>query len=200
MLLIGDPGTGKSQMISYVENIAPRSVYTSGKGSSAAGLTAAAVRDDFGDGQQWSLEAGALVLADKGIAAVDELDKMDSSDRSAMHEGLEQQKISVSKAGINATLKARCSLLGAANPKYGRFDRSVRADRRADRPRTRAHLAVRPHLHGDGQPGSGSRLPTGETHHQDELRGDQHAARGAGELGVHAGTGRGGDTGGRAGN
>lgn len=84
--------------------------------------TAAAVRDDFGDGQQWSLEAGALVLADKGIAAVDELDKMDSSDRSALHEGLEQQKISVSKAGINATLKARCSLLGAANPKYGRFD------------------------------------------------------------------------------
>ena len=111
-----------SQMISYVEQIAPRSVYTSGKGSSAAGLTAAAVRDDFGDGQQWTLEAGALVLADKGIAAVDELDKMDSSDRSAMHEGLEQQKISVSKAGINATLKSRCSLLGAANPKYGRFD------------------------------------------------------------------------------
>ncbi|MFC6615461.1 minichromosome maintenance protein MCM [Halopenitus salinus] len=122
MLLIGDPGTGKSQMISYVENIAPRSVYTSGKGSSAAGLTAAAVRDDFGDGQQWSLEAGALVLADKGIAAIDELDKMDAGDRSAMHEGLEQQKISISKAGINATLKSRCSLLGAANPKYGRFD------------------------------------------------------------------------------
>ncbi|MGZ0747379.1 LAGLIDADG family homing endonuclease [Haloparvum sp. AD34] len=84
--------------------------------------TAAAVRDDFGDGQQWTLEAGALVLADKGIAAIDELDKMDASDRSAMHEGLEQQKISVSKAGINATLKSRCSLLGAANPKYGRFD------------------------------------------------------------------------------
>jgi len=84
--------------------------------------TAAAVRDDFGDGQQWTLEAGALVLADKGIAAIDELDKMDSGDRSAMHEGLEQQKISVSKAGINATLKSRCSLLGAANPKYGRFD------------------------------------------------------------------------------
>ena len=77
LLLIGDPGTGKSQMISYVEQVAPRSVYTSGKGSSAAGLTAAAVRDDFGDGQQWTLEAGALVLADKGIAAVDELDKMD---------------------------------------------------------------------------------------------------------------------------
>jgi replicative DNA helicase Mcm len=122
MLLIGDPGTGKSQMISYVQNIAPRSVYTSGKGSSAAGLTAAAVRDDFGDGQQWTLEAGALVLADNGVAAVDELDKMADDDRSAMHEALEQQKISISKAGINATLKARCSLLGAANPKYGRFD------------------------------------------------------------------------------
>ncbi len=111
-----------SQMLSYIQHIAPRSVYTSGKGSSSAGLTAAAVRDDFGDGQQWTLEAGALVLADKGIAAVDELDKMRPEDRSAMHEGLEQQKISVSKAGINATLKSRCSLLGAANPKYGRFD------------------------------------------------------------------------------
>ncbi len=122
MLLIGDPGTGKSQMLAYIENIAPRAVYTSGKGSSSAGLTAAAVRDDFGDGQQWSLEAGALVLADQGIAAIDELDKMRSEDRSAMHEALEQQKISVSKAGINATLKSRCSLLGAANPKYGRFD------------------------------------------------------------------------------
>ncbi|MFB6134049.1 MAG: XRE family transcriptional regulator, partial [Halanaeroarchaeum sp.] len=76
MLLIGDPGTGKSQLLQYIRNIAPRSVYTSGKGSSSAGLTAAAVRDDFGDGQQWTLEAGALVLADQGIAAVDELDKM----------------------------------------------------------------------------------------------------------------------------
>jgi len=111
-----------SQMISYIKNIAPRSVYTSGKGSSSAGLTAAAVRDDFGDGQQWTLEAGALVLADLGIAAVDELDKMDADDRSAMHQALEQQEISINKAGINATLKSRCSLLGAANPKYGRFD------------------------------------------------------------------------------
>jgi replicative DNA helicase Mcm len=111
-----------SQMLQYIRNLAPRSVYTSGKGSSSAGLTAAAVRDDFGDGQQWSLEAGALVLADRGIAAVDELDKMRPEDRSAMHEALEQQSVSVSKAGINATLKSRCSLLGAANPKYGRFD------------------------------------------------------------------------------
>ncbi len=122
MLLIGDPGTGKSQLLQYIRNIAPRSVYTSGKGSSSAGLTAAAVRDDFGDGQQWTLEAGALVLADRGIAAVDELDKMRPEDRSAMHEALEQQSVSISKAGINATLKSRCSLLGAANPKYGRFD------------------------------------------------------------------------------
>jgi replicative DNA helicase Mcm len=122
VLLIGDPGTGKSAMLQYIKNIAPRSVYTSGKGSSSAGLTAAAVRDDFGDGQQWTLEAGALVLADQGIAAVDELDKMTSDDQSAMHQALEQQSISVSKAGINATLKSRCSLLGAANPIYGRFD------------------------------------------------------------------------------
>ena len=111
-----------SQLLQYVQHIAPRSVYTSGKGSSAAGLTAAAVQSDFGEGQAWTLEAGALVLADKGVAAIDELDKMDSGDRSAMHEGLEQQKISISKAGITATLKSRCSLLGAANPKYGRFD------------------------------------------------------------------------------
>ncbi|MBS3760584.1 MAG: helix-turn-helix domain-containing protein [Halodesulfurarchaeum sp.] len=112
-----------SQILQYIRHIAPRSVYTSGKGSSAAGLTAAAVRDDFGDGQQWSLEAGALVLADKGVAAVDELDKMAPDDRSAMHEALEQQSISISKAGINATLKSRCALLGAANPELGRFDR-----------------------------------------------------------------------------
>ncbi len=112
-----------SQLLQYIRHVSPRSVYTSGKGSSAAGLTAAAVRDDFGDGQQWSLEAGALVLADKGVAAIDELDKMAADDRSAMHEALEQQSISISKAGINATLKSRCALLGAANPELGRFDR-----------------------------------------------------------------------------
>lgn len=123
MLLVGDPSTGKSQLVSYVKNLAPRAVYTSGKGSSSAGLTAAAVKSsDFGDEDNWTLEAGAMVLADKGIAAVDELDKMDSSDRSALHEAMEQQTVSVSKAGINATLKSRCSLLGAANPKNGRWD------------------------------------------------------------------------------
>lgn len=121
VLLVGDPGTAKSQLLQYVQKIAPRGIYTSGKGATSAGLTAAAVQDDFGDGK-WTLEAGALVLADKGVACVDEVDKMRSEDRSALHEALEQQQVSVAKAGINATLKSRCSLLGAANPKYGRFD------------------------------------------------------------------------------
>ncbi|MDH7516869.1 MAG: minichromosome maintenance protein MCM [Candidatus Thermoplasmatota archaeon] len=120
-LLVGDPGTAKSQLLSYMSKLAPRSIYASGKASSAAGLTAAAVRDEFGEGQ-WTLEAGALVLADMGIACIDEIDKMDESDRSALHQAMEQQEISVAKAGINATLKSRCALLAAANPKLGRFD------------------------------------------------------------------------------
>jgi len=120
VLLVGDPGIAKSQILRYVVNLAPRGVYTSGKSASSAGLTAAAVKDDF-DGS-WTLEAGALVLADKGIAAVDEMDKMKAEDRSSLHEAMESQTISVAKAGILATLKCRCSLLGAANPKLGRFD------------------------------------------------------------------------------
>ncbi|OKY78610.1 MAG: ATPase involved in replication control Cdc46/Mcm family [Candidatus Methanohalarchaeum thermophilum] len=110
-----------SQILRYVSNLAPRGVYASGKNSTSAGLTAAAVRDEFGDGK-WTLEAGALVLADKGIATIDEIDKMDKKDRSALHESMEQQTISIAKAGITATLQSRCALLGAANPKYGRFD------------------------------------------------------------------------------
>ncbi len=121
ILLVGDPGVAKSQLLRYVHRIAPRSVYTTGKGTTSAGLTATAVRDEV-DGR-WTLEAGALVLADKGVALVDEIDKMRSEDRSALHEALEQQTISIAKAGINAILRARCALLGAANPKYGRFDR-----------------------------------------------------------------------------
>jgi len=120
-LFVGDPGTAKSQMLSYMAKLAPRSIYASGKASSAAGLTAAAVRDDFGEGQ-WTLEAGALVLADMGVACIDEIDKMDEHDRSSLHQAMEQQEISVAKAGINATLKSRCSVLAAANPKLGRFD------------------------------------------------------------------------------
>jgi len=120
-LFVGDPGTAKSQMLSYMSKLAPRSVYASGKASSAAGLTAAAVRDEFGEGQ-WTLEAGALVLADMGVACIDEIDKMEETDRSSMHQAMEQQEISVAKAGINATLKSRCAILAAANPKLGRFD------------------------------------------------------------------------------
>ncbi|MDI6877146.1 MAG: minichromosome maintenance protein MCM [Methanomicrobiales archaeon] len=124
MLLVGDPGIAKSQLLRYVVKISPRGIYTSGKSSTSAGLTATAVKDEFGDGR-WTLEAGALVLADMGIAAVDEMDKMRSEDRSALHEAMEQQSISVAKAGITATLKSRCALLGAANPKLGRFDQFV---------------------------------------------------------------------------
>ncbi|HEC81397.1 MAG TPA: minichromosome maintenance protein MCM, partial [Thermoplasmatales archaeon] len=121
MLFVGDPGTAKSQMLTYMSKLAPRSIYASGKATSAAGLTAAAVRDEFGEGH-WTLEAGALVLADMGIACIDEIDKMAEQDRSALHQAMEQQEISVAKAGINATLKSRCAVLAAANPKLGRFD------------------------------------------------------------------------------
>jgi len=122
VLLVGDPGIAKSQLLSYAVKLAPRGIYAGAKGATAAGLTATAVKDEFGDGR-WALEAGVLVLADKGIAAIDEMDKMDKKDRDALHEAMEQQTISIAKAGITATLKARCAILGAANPKYGRFDR-----------------------------------------------------------------------------
>jgi len=123
ILLIGDPGTGKSQLLKYIANIAPRALYTSGKGSSAAGLTAAVVKTEDG----WALEAGVLVLADKGIACIDEFDKMTRDDRRALHEAMEQQSISIAKAGIVATLNARTSVLAAANPKFGRYipDRDI---------------------------------------------------------------------------
>ncbi|MFC1801670.1 minichromosome maintenance protein MCM [Nanoarchaeota archaeon] len=120
VLLIGDPGAGKSQLLKRVTKIAPKGRYVTGKGVSGAGLTAAVVKDEFLGG--WSLEAGALVLANKGFVMIDEMDKMSKEDRSAMHEALEQQTISISKANIQATLRAETTVLAAANPKFGRFD------------------------------------------------------------------------------
>ena len=123
ILLIGDPGLGKSQLLRFTSLLAPRGMYTSGKGTTAAGLTAAAIRDEVSGG--WALEAGALVLADGGIAAVDEFEKMNPEDRSSIHEIMEQGTVSIAKAGIVATLNARTSILAAANPKYGRFDNAI---------------------------------------------------------------------------
>jgi len=121
VLLIGDPSTAKSQILRSVYNIAPRAVFNTGTRVSGVGLTAAAVKDEI-DGK-WTLEAGTLVLADGGIALIDELEKASRDDRNALLEPLEQQTVTISKAGINATLNARCAVLAAANPKFGRFDR-----------------------------------------------------------------------------
>jgi len=120
VLLIGDPGSGKSQLLKRMQKVAPKARYVSGKGISGAGLTATLVKDDFLGG--WALEAGALVLANKGFVMIDEMDKMSNEDRSAMHEALEQQTVSISKANIQATLKSETTVLAAANPKMGRFD------------------------------------------------------------------------------
>ncbi len=121
VLFVGDPGTGKSEILKSAVDISPRGLYTSGKGSTAVGLTAAVIKDS--ETGQMNLEAGAIVLANGGVAAIDEFDKMETADRSALHEGMEQQTISIAKAGIVATLKAETSILAAANPHFGRYDR-----------------------------------------------------------------------------
>ena len=120
ILLIGDPGVAKSVTLNFMAEISPKGRYVVGKSASGAGLTASVMRDEYLRG--WSLEAGAMVLANKGLVCIDELEKMDPQDRSAMHEAMEQQTITISKANVQATLRAETSVLAAANPKFGRFD------------------------------------------------------------------------------
>ncbi len=120
ILLIGDPGVAKSVTLGFMAKIAPKGRYVVGKSASGAGLTATVVRDEYLRG--WSLEAGAMVLSNKGLVCIDELEKMDPQDRSAMHEAMEQQTVTISKANVQSTLRAETSVLAAANPKFGRFD------------------------------------------------------------------------------
>tara|TARA_B100002051_G_C16677525_1_gene607903 strand:- start:213 stop:1436 length:1224 start_codon:yes stop_codon:yes gene_type:complete len=121
ILLMGDPGVAKSQLLEYMSKISPRGRFTSGGGVSKAGLTAAVVRDAFNEGR-FSLEAGIMPLSDRGLASIDEFDKISTEDKNVMHPAMEQQKIHISKGGLTATVPARCAVLAAANPESGKFD------------------------------------------------------------------------------
>ena len=123
VLLLGDPGTAKSQVLKYIEKTAHRAVFATGQGASAVGLTASVRRDPLTS--EWTLEGGALVLADKGTCLIDEFDKMNDQDRTSIHEAMEQQTISISKAGIVTTLQARCAIVAAANPIGGRYNSTI---------------------------------------------------------------------------
>jgi len=132
LFLIGDPGVAKSVTLKFISDIAPKGRYIVGKAATGAGITATVVKDEFLKG--WSLEAGAMVLANKGIICIDEIEKMDATDRSAMHEALEQQTVTISKANVQATLKAETSVLAAGNPKFGRFEPTQPISQQIDLP------------------------------------------------------------------